>query len=129
MRNSIFNWDSISKRQAGNIAKAGLQPLVDGGPTDYTGLGHAVALGATDIVSMLNTGAGSMGIDSLLVQFEGEGNPERTIFKEPTAATMRAQYEKFTAIPGIKGSEFVDEIRFGSVACVTKANKWFGVTG
>lgn len=140
MRESMFNWDSVTQPAAKSMAEAGLSPLVDGGATDYTGLGHALAQNATEILTTLDTGKHSMGFDaSFLLQFEGGGgNPERVIFTTPTANEMKAAYEgisrkpsiaNFSRIPGIEGSQFLESIAYGSVECYTKSNRWFGITG
>mmetsp|Transcript_118106 Transcript_118106/g.252391 ORF Transcript_118106/g.252391 Transcript_118106/m.252391 type:complete len:621 (+) Transcript_118106:91-1953(+) len=124
-----------------DIVAAKIQPLMDGQFTDNTAIAHAVAAGATEIVSFLcfpdlmflfapsNTIFGSP--DALAQMhykifeeswqdvwdqmFKGEDTPTGSAFKSLQIPEGNATY--------------LNSIYFGTIKATTAESKWFGVSG
>lgn len=118
-----------SKELVQEVAKAGLQPLIDGGAADSTGIAIALGAGATEILAVTNTGPGSLSAASLFSIFAGSNTATNDVIASPTATEMADIFGKLDRIPALPGSRFLTAIIYGSIPCVTIENKFFGVPG
>jgi len=106
-------------------ATAGLNPLIDGGYADVTGIANAVAAGASSVVAFISSALGPE--FSTLALFKGTLYPGSRVFNKPSVKEVARQWERFTAIPARAGSQFLQKIVYGTISAVTAANEHFGI--
>mmetsp|Transcript_114229 Transcript_114229/g.369414 ORF Transcript_114229/g.369414 Transcript_114229/m.369414 type:complete len:630 (+) Transcript_114229:175-2064(+) len=129
IRNHFFE-ESVAQEggiqsMALKAATAGLNPLIDGGYADVTGIANAVAAGASSVVAFISCYTGPD--FSTLALFKGTLHPGSRIFNEPSVEEVAKQWDSFTAIPARAGSQFLQKIVYGTISAVTAANKHFGI--
>mmetsp|Transcript_114228 Transcript_114228/g.369410 ORF Transcript_114228/g.369410 Transcript_114228/m.369410 type:complete len:606 (+) Transcript_114228:100-1917(+) len=128
IRNHFFE-ESVAQEggvqsMALKAATAGLNPLIDGGYVDVTGIANAVAAGASSVVAFISCATGP-DLNTLAL-FKGTPYPGSRIFNEPVEEVAK-QWDSFTAIPARAGSQFFQKIVYGTISAVTAANKHFGI--
>jgi len=111
------------------VARAGLQPLIDGGGADSTGIAIALGAGAKEVLAIVNTGRGSVTLSSLLSIFVGSNTAVNDVIASPTAGQVEELYGNFDRIPALPGSKYLQAVIYGSISCVTAQNDFFGVPG
>jgi len=142
---------SVAQDMMPNIAKAytnktffeelagmTLAPIVDGGFTDNTGIAHAVAAGATEVVVLLqwydlvnlfapgNTVYGD-NLESSQIHFQVFAESASDVleqFKGQDSSTGRG-FDFLEVPPG--NSTFLESFSFGAVHATTVESPWFGV--
>mmetsp|Transcript_99880 Transcript_99880/g.320457 ORF Transcript_99880/g.320457 Transcript_99880/m.320457 type:complete len:607 (+) Transcript_99880:78-1898(+) len=129
IRNHFFE-ESVAQEggiqsMALKAATAGLNPLIDGGYADVTGIANAVAAGASSVVAFISCYTGPD--FSTLALFKGTLHPGSRIFNEPSVEEVAKQWDSFTAIPARAGSQFLQKIVYGTISAVTAANEHFGI--
>lgn len=113
-----------------DFADAGLRALVDAAYTDNTGIGHAVATGAREVVSVVFSADSAVGL------FKGPEKEQSlapgisvilfNIFQE-SQSWARGQMEKFKSMKLGADSSLVSEISVGTIVATTAENRWFGI--
>jgi len=137
-----FEHPSVTKDTARQLADAGVVPLADGFYTDNSGIGQAVAAGATEVTSFTSQ-------DSLLRLF-GRSSNDGTYSEEKLGTQIpqvnfpifdfeglddgtsaqdhvKALTDKFPTIDPDRKMKYVESITVGTIQCITRANPWFGI--
>jgi hypothetical protein len=120
------------------VARNSVRGLADAGLTEGTGVGQAVAEGATDIVAFMNLSSSSGEYDDpsfLLKLFAGDthGVCGFPVFQSPSREALAAAYSgsdtagmaSFKALPG---KSHLKGIKVGTIHCVTADNMWLGIS-
>jgi len=120
IRTNMLKGESFSVEDAKKAAKAGLQPLADGGMTDRTAIRAALEAGATSVLSYTNVDLGKKDYDPYASLYEG-GDSDHVIFSSPSYADVKAGYKNAKRIMAKDGSKFLHAIAFQKVISMTKA--------
>lgn len=128
LRTEMFSGVALSTDLASRVVGDAIQPLLDGGLVESSGVAMAVAAGAVEVLAVINIGRGSQTLASLLSVFSGGGSPQSRVFDSPNTDQFQASFAAFPRIPAAQGSKFLQSIIYGSVQCVTRENPWFGIT-
>jgi len=127
------------------IAGAGIIPLADGVYTDNSGIGHAVAAGATEVTAFVDS-------PCLLGLFSTSPGSEDEYSDRKLGGVVPAQYLPIFEFEDLKGFsssqayaqhlidnfaadlaqpnetlEYATPISVGTIRCVTRANPWFAI--
>lgn len=124
----LFRTRRVTRAQFDGLAAAGLLSVIDGCFTDCTGVAHAVAGGATEVIVLLDHTSSGAPV-SLLRLFGGGGSEEFRIFAED-AEEIRARCDSadcFRRLALPPGSQVLLGIATGSLAATTLACRSFGV--
>jgi len=131
-------WELVSAQASpASLAQAQVRGAIDGGYTDNTAIGHLVAGGATEVISLLDIGSHNYS-ESLAMLFGGDSNSKGytsntydsvpyvyyQIFAEPQDE-IRKQLD---ALPKLihPGSKWLRHLSVGTIKATTVDNKWFG---
>jgi len=128
----------ISKKSVDDFAEAAVHGVIDGGYSDNTGVAHAVAAGADEVVLVVNSAAtGIATLPDLIGLFAGGGCPMGCtftpkalypVFESPTAAELQTQINNFTNLD-LVDSKLLKFISVGTVTATTTDNTYFGIQG
>ena len=116
------------RRTLDGLAKDAVRGLADGGYTDDTGIAHAVASGATEIVSVLDLTPMMMNQDQFLHLFKDgttvapvSVTPEGFQIFEEDAADVKTALASFASLD-LGKSKYLESITYGTLNLTSKAN-------
>jgi hypothetical protein len=128
----------ISNKSVDDFAKAAVHGVIDGGYSDNTGIAHAVAAGADEVVVVVNSAASGMAsLPDVMGLFAGGACPMGCdftpkvlypVFESPTAAELQTKINNFHTLD-LAGSRLLKFISVGTVTATTTNNSYFGVQG
>lgn len=111
-----------------DLAKDAVRGLADGGYTDDTGIAHAVASGATEIVSVLDVTPLMMNQDQFLHLFKDgttvapvSVTPQGFQIFEEGAADVKTALASFASLD-LGKSKYLESITYGTLNLTSKAN-------
>eukprot|EP00927_Polykrikos_kofoidii_P035543 TRINITY_DN30100_c0_g1_i1.p1 TRINITY_DN30100_c0_g1~~TRINITY_DN30100_c0_g1_i1.p1 ORF type:complete len:624 (+),score=90.95 TRINITY_DN30100_c0_g1_i1:47-1873(+) len=124
----------VNTKSVDALADAKIRGVVDAGFTDGTGIAHAVAAGATDVLVVLNSNATN---DATYVErmFLGGYQPDVDaaplfpVFGQPSGTEVARHFETFHTMEIPASSKFLKLIAVGVIEAVTVNNSFFGVEG
>jgi len=137
LREEMFHGRYLSDKTAAAVARSGLQPLIDGSANDITGIANAVAVGATEVLSVqdndAHNGTNDEGVSAYFADSEGvsayfadSGAYGQIIFSEPNATFVKDWF-KHGMHRIWANSTFLRSIASGTLRCVTAKNPFFGI--
>jgi hypothetical protein len=126
----------VSKRLIRAAASEAVHGVIDGGYSEGTGLGHAVASGATEVVVVLNSNCKSNGLSFFLEVLCKNGPPPIDTLKpkelyplfETRASTLKKHFAAFKQLNIPNGTKFLDKLVVGTTQLITTDNPYFGLT-
>jgi len=126
----IFMRKRVRREDCEALASNAVCALVDGAFTDNTGIAHAVATGATEVVALIDLTPSDDPTD-LLKLFSPSVHDVLPIFGD-LASDVRAEYNNPEIFPRLSipaDSKYLVRITAGALKAQTIDNKFFGVTG
>jgi hypothetical protein len=124
----------INKSAVDAIAAASVHAGIDGGMSDASGIGNAIAAGADEIVYIINKDSSeSDDLISVLAFFAGfthfEAYPKELypIFSSPNVTVAQENIKKFDTLD-VGNSSLLSYISTGTLSGVTANNTYFGIS-
>lgn len=125
----------VTKGSIDNLAAGAVHGVIDGGYSDGTALGTAVAAGAQEVLLVLNSAAecDAFFLDILMK----DGPPPHDFLKpkvlyplfETKASVVQAAWAAFPQLKLPNGTKFLKKLSAGTIHITTADNQYFGIKG
>jgi len=125
----------VSKRSIDALAAGAVHGVIDGGYSDGTGLGQALAEGAEEVLVVLNSGVTT---SPFYLEVLCKDGPNRTdpffpkellpLFETPASSVNQA-WSSFERMTLPIGTKYLTMFVAGTIQMTTIDNKYFGITG
>merc|ERR1719487_372470 len=128
----------VTKAAIDRLASAAVHGVIDGGYSDGTGLGIAVAEGAEEVLLVLNSATGCSTCSPFFVEMLCKHGPRpanplipTVLFPlfETNASEVRSAWSAFHHLTIPDGTKFLKTFAAGSIQMTTADNRYFGIVG